>query len=86
MGNVIRYAGDEFIVLINSHKQVVVDACLEEIERCINKFNDSKIAEYKLSASKGYAMYMPKTQSVDDFMNIIDQKMYESKKRYHNMD
>lgn len=86
MGNVIRYAGDEFIVLINSHKQVVVDACLEEIDRCIKKFNDSQITEYKLSASKGYAMYMPKSQSVDDFMNIIDQKMYEDKKRYHNMD
>ena len=86
MGNVIRYAGDEFIVLINSHKQVVIDACLEEIQRCIDNFNESKIADYKLSASMGYSIYNSKKQTVDDFMNNIDQKMYENKKRYHNID
>lgn len=85
MGNVIRYAGDEFIVLINSHKQIIIDACLEEIHNCIDKFNESNITEYKLSASMGYSLYNPKVQSVDDFMNNIDQKMYENKKEYHNI-
>ena len=85
MGNVIRYAGDEFIVLINSHKKIIIDACLEEINNCIKKFNDSNVTEYKLSASMGYSLYNPKVQSVDDFMNNIDQKMYEEKKRYHNI-
>ena len=33
----------------------------------------------------GYSIFKPKEQSVDDFMNIIDQKMYEEKKRYHNI-
>ena len=84
MGNVIRYAGDEFIVLINTHKQVIVDACLDEIKRCIDKFNESKISEYILSASMGYSTYNPKKQTVDDFMNIIDQNMYEDKKMHHN--
>lgn len=84
MGNVIRYAGDEFIVLINSHKQVIIDACLDEIKRCVDKFNESKISEYKLSASMGYSTYNPKKQTVDDFMNIIDQRMYEDKKNNHN--
>ena len=85
MGNVIRYAGDEFIVLINSHKQVIIDACLYEINKYLDRFNNSGIAEYKLSASMGYSIFKPKEQSVDDFMNIIDQKMYEEKKKYHNI-
>lgn len=84
MGNVIRYAGDEFIILINSHKQVIIDACIDEIHRCIDRFNESKIAEYELSVSLGYAMFNPKKQTVDDFMNIIDKKMYEDKKNYHS--
>ena len=85
MGNVIRYAGDEFIVLINSHKQIIIDACLSEINNCINRFNESGIAEYKLSASMGYSIYNPKTQSVDDFMNNMDQDMYKNKNIYHNV-
>ncbi len=85
MGIVLRYAGDEFIVLINSHKQVIVDACIYEINKELDRFNTSKIADYKLSASMGYSLYKPKEQTVDDFMNIIDQKMYEEKKKYHNI-
>lgn len=86
MGNVIRYAGDEFIVLINSHKQIIIDACLAEITNCINKFNESGIAEYKLSASMGYSIYNPKTQTVDDFMNNMDQNMYKNKNEYHHVE
>ncbi|MCR5307773.1 MAG: GGDEF domain-containing protein, partial [bacterium] len=86
MGIVLRYAGDEFIIIINSHKQIIIDACIEEINKCIDRFNESKISEYKLSASMGYSIFKPKEQSVDDFMNVIDQKMYEEKKRYHNID
>ena len=85
MGNVIRYAGDEFIVLINSHKQIIIDACLSEINSCIKRFNDSEITEYKLSASMGYSIYNPKTQTVDDFMNNMDQDMYKNKNIYHNL-
>jgi len=85
MGNVIRYAGDEFIVLINSHKQIIIDACITEINNCIQRFNDSNITEYKLTASMGYAKFNPKMQTIDDFMNVIDQKMYEDKKRYHHV-
>ena len=86
MGIVLRYAGDEFIIIINSHKQIIIDACIEEINKCIDRFNESNISEYKLSASMGYSIFKPKEQSVDDFMNVIDQKMYEEKKRYHNID
>ena len=85
MGLVLRYAGDEFIILINSHKQVIIDACIYEINKYLDRFNNSGIAEYKLGASMGYSIFKPKEQSVDDFMNIIDQKMYEDKKRYHNI-
>ena len=85
MGIVLRYAGDEFIVLINSHKQVIIDACIKEIKKCIDNFNESNVAKYKLSASMGYSIYKSKEQSIDDFMNVIDQKMYEDKKKYHNI-
>lgn len=86
MGTVIRYAGDEFIVLINSQNEAIIETIIEEINNHLDKFNKTNDLSYKLSASMGYSAYNPKEQSIDDFMNIIDQKMYEAKKKYHNID
>ena len=85
MGIVLRYAGDEFIVLINSHKQIIIDACINEIKDNLKKFNESNNEKYTLGASMGYSLYKPKEHSVDDFINYIDQRMYEDKKKYHNI-
>ena len=84
MGTVIRYAGDEFIILVHSQNKAVVQTCIDEIHKNLDEFNKVNDLKYQLSASMGYSPYNPKEQTIDDFINIIDQKMYESKKEFHH--
>ncbi|MCQ2465888.1 MAG: hypothetical protein MJ166_00005, partial [Clostridia bacterium] len=44
---------------------------------------DTQEKPYKLSISIGYAALDLKNQSMNDFMNTIDKKMYENKAAYY---
>ena len=56
---------------------------INEINKNISRFNDSKAEPFELSVSMGYAEF-----SIDDnaevFLRNMDDKMYEEKRRYHN--
>jgi len=82
-GAVIRYAGDEFIIFINSTKQEdgikVLDQINENLVISKNKFN----YPYNLSYSYGFSLFEPDSQSFDVFLNVIDKAMYENKRKFH---
>lgn len=80
-GDVIRYAGDEFLVFIYSCDEELVEECMNKISNGFISFNDSGEKPYKLSASMGHAIFDSKKQSVNEFLNIIDKNMYENKQR-----
>lgn len=83
LGSVIRYAGDEFIVLINTQDDAQINDRIERIQQLFDKFNAGNEKKYTLSASIGFHKLDPKNESVDTFINTIDSRMYESKKAFY---
>ena len=81
-GIAIRYAGDEFIVLLTDADKACVLATINEINKNISRFNDSKAEPFELSVSMGYAEF-GKDDNAEVFLRNMDDKMYEEKRRYH---
>lgn len=83
LGTVIRYAGDEFVAILNTSDEAEVLACRKRIENAFDEFNASKKKQYKLSASMGHGLLRLHTESMNSFMNRIDKEMYENKRQYY---
>lgn len=81
-GIAIRYAGDEFIVLLTDADKACVLATINEINKNISRFNDSKAEPFELSVSMGYAEFGT-DDNAEVFLRNMDDKMYEEKCRYH---
>lgn len=82
-GAVIRFAGDEFIVILNTQNDNLINKVVKSIEDVFNIFNESKKAQYELSISLGYSKVDLKNSSIDDVMKEIDEKMYLDKQEKH---
>lgn len=82
-GIVIRYAGDEFIALINTQDESITQTYIDKILRLFENYNQNSGMPYKLSASIGSHKLNLKEESVDSFINTIDSRMYEDKKAFY---
>ena len=82
-GLIIRYAGDEFIVLINTLDDSDTQTYIDKIQNLFEKYNHDSEEPYKLSASIGSHKLNLKEESVDTFINTIDSRMYENKKAFY---
>ncbi len=82
-GIVIRYAGDEFVVLINTGNQETVDYYAALIKENTEKYNKTSGKDYKLSVSIGHGIFNLKETSLDTIMKIVDNKMYEDKALFY---
>lgn len=83
VGVAIRYAGDEFIILLNTEDQAEVDSIIREIHYRLGKFNNNSKEPFKLSTSIGKGILDLKKNDMDSFINTIDHEMYENKKAYY---
>ena len=80
-GTVIRYAGDEFIIILHTQVDAIINEVLHNINRQFNIYNKGHAVPYELSISIGYSKADLKKYSVDDLMNDIDKKMYLDKEK-----
>lgn len=83
LGSVIRYAGDEFVILLNTMDEIEVEMIINNVRVAFEEFNQTSHKPYRLSVAAGYAVLDLKNQSMNDFMNAIDRKMYEDKAAYY---
>ena len=81
-GMAIRYAGDEFIVLLSGVDTESVLVTMDEINHNLSQFNESKIEPFTLSVSMGYAEF-GEGDDTEAFLMHMDEKMYEEKRKYH---
>lgn len=83
-GTVIRYAGDEFIIILNTQDEELIQKETDNIKNLFNEYNKTNSVPYELSASIGYCKVDLKLMSIDEMMNLVDRRMYEDKKRYYS--
>ena len=82
-GKAIRYAGDEFVIMLRTDKTEEVESFIRRMNRGFEEHNRNSGKGYELSASYGYAVFNLKEHSIDELMNEIDHRMYENKRRFY---
>lgn len=82
-GSVIRYAGDEFIILMNTKDESVIKDCIQHIKDELETWNRISGRPYELSISAGFCACEMKKTSLDDIMHVVDTRMYEEKKSFY---
>lgn len=79
----IRFAGDEFVVLLVQDDPNAVFETMTEINRRLDVLNRSGAEPFKLSVSMGQAKLDP--SDPETFLREMDERMYEEKRRYHRL-
>lgn len=77
----IRYAGDEFVILVKDANQKKLDRIMERVEKNAQTFNSNPNQVYKLHFSMGASLLYTEETNTDRFLHEMDTKMYEAKKR-----
>ncbi len=81
-GIVMRYAGDEFIILLLDASEENAKDVIVNLHRALARFNESKAEKFCLSVSAGYAEYT-KEDDEESFLKHMDEEMYKIKREYH---
>lgn len=82
-GTVVRYAGDEFVIVIDNGDEKSAEAYSELIKKNLEEFNTHQKKKYKLSASIGVGVFDLEKSNIDKILERIDKRMYEDKKAYY---
>lgn len=82
-GVVTRYAGDEFVIMLNTTDDQFIQKIIKSAKKNFVTENEKNDKLYQLSASMGYAITNLSNETIDDFMNRIDEQMYQDKMKYY---
>lgn len=82
-GVVTRYAGDEFVIMLNTTDDQLIQKIIKSAKKNFVTENEKNDKLYQLSASMGYAITNLSNEIIDDFMNRIDEQMYQDKMKYY---
>lgn len=81
-GIAVRFAGDEFVVLLPQAEERTAVFTMEDIRKSLEAFNAATEEPFRLSMSMGCARFKPE-EDAEDFLRRMDSRMYEEKRRYH---
>ncbi len=82
-GIVVRYGGDEFIVLLNTGDEAVGQEYIDKIQHNLSDYNLVSGKPYQLSTSIGWGIFNLESNSMDEIIKIVDERMYEAKNEYY---
>ena len=82
-GVVTRYAGDEFVVMLNTTDEQFIQELIRCAKKNFEEENRTNSRPYQLSASMGYAVSNLSVETSAEFMNRIDRQMYQDKLAYY---
>ena len=83
LGTVMRYAGDEFVALLNTQDTEAVEACVQRIYQGLNQLNNRQDIPYHVSLSLGHCPFDLSVTTVDEALNRVDQLMYANKRTFY---
>ena len=81
-GVAVRYAGDEFVVLLPGADEQQARATMDEIRAAMGALNESGAEPFRLSAAMGYARFEP-DDTAETFLRRMDEWMYAKKREFH---
>lgn len=82
LGEVIRYAGDEFIIVLNSHDDEVTEKIISKINKRLEEFSKSRTAPYDLSVAMGWCN-IDFEKTPNEIINEADKRMYNNKQEFY---
>jgi len=78
---VVRYGGDEFLVILYNCDNEVADLYINRVNNLINEFNhESRLIDHNLDISLGYESY-DGSGHILEAINSADEKMYKNKQK-----
>lgn len=78
---IVRFAGDEFLIILDSTENAVIESIIERLKIQVTLFNKKKIKPYQLAFSAGYTVYNPeKHRGLREILYDADNQMYENKR------
>ena len=80
-GIATRYAGDEFVILVFLDNIEQINVLTDNIQERIRQLNKTSNRPFEISLSMGEAIFHPGQDTIDTFLNRMDQCMYRNKKR-----
>ncbi len=84
-GTVIRFAGDEFVVLLENPREGIVEEYLGRILNALQAYNETSGKPYQLNAAIGGDTFDASKDDLSDFINKIDHRMYADKEKYYRV-
>ncbi len=78
----LRYAGDEFIVLLPHTDEARTILAMNEIRDALDRFNENGKQPFELHAAMGHTQLKP-DDSEEDFLRRMDEHMYEEKRAFY---
>ena len=82
-GIVIRFAGDEFIIILHRAKDIDLEAYKAKLQAKVDEYNQTSGKPYALSTAIGGKIFDVNRENVNDLVTGIDVLMYEDKKKYY---
>ena len=83
VGTVIRFAGDEFVVLMHKAKESDIELYKDKAMEAVEKYNEVSGKPYKLSAAVGGKVFDFSKEDSQDLVVVIDKLMYKDKDDYY---
>ena len=83
VGTVIRFAGDEFVVLMYKANESDIELYKKKTMEAVEKHNESSCKPYKLSAAVGGKVFDFSKEESQDLVVVIDKLMYKDKDDYY---
>ncbi|MBQ6303530.1 MAG: GGDEF domain-containing protein [Clostridiales bacterium] len=83
VGTVIRFAGDEFVVLVRKANESNIEIYKQKTTDAVDRYNESSGKPYKLSAAVGGKVFDFKNEDTQDLVVVIDTLMYKDKNDFY---
>lgn len=79
-GSILRYSGDEFIIMVDSQQDNNISNCVERLTMNFDRFNREDSEEFKLNPAIGVWKHSGGSEDVDSFLNGLKAAVKEAKK------
>ena len=84
-GRIIRFAGDEFVIIMRKFKGDSIEPYKEKILKAIDDYNENSGKPYKLSCAIGGTTFEYDGQDLNSLLSTIDTLMYTDKREYYKL-